>query len=506
MATVTLSWSANPASDNVKSYEIFGANGTSVAFGSCTLLATVSGLTWTDVGLPFNQARTYYIVAVNAVGASATPEGPINITTAGPNSAYVANEGGAPSLQEGTHASRPAAGNAGALYVETDTFWIFRDNGTSWDPIGSGTGLVSVSTTGGTTNLSVTQCEAGIVVVSGTLTSNATVNLGTGSAAAFNGRYTIVNSTTGAFTLTLQACPTSPSGSVVVAQGSAATVYTNGAAIGLATSAPFTSTQPGAVPASGGGTTNYLRADGAWAAPSGGGGSGDLGVLHVYEEEPVGTAGGSSIATTWLPRIVNTTQAGSISGAQRATSTVTISIASPGVITWNSHGLTAGSAVMFTTTGTLPTGLSVGTIYYVLSPTANTFTVATTPGGTAVNTSGSQSGTHTANTSEITLPAGTYDVMATAPVFSGSAGYSSAIRLYNVTDSAVIILGNTDWNNVANMEKRTMVMGRFTLAAQKNVAVQSYHQLSVSSNGLGVNIGQTGVNNHFTDIIFRRVS
>ena len=34
----------------------------------------------------------------------------------------------------------------------------------------------------------------------------------------------------------------------------------------------FTSSTPGIVPLSGGGTTNYLRADGTWAAPSGGGG------------------------------------------------------------------------------------------------------------------------------------------------------------------------------------------------------------------------------------------
>jgi hypothetical protein len=34
----------------------------------------------------------------------------------------------------------------------------------------------------------------------------------------------------------------------------------------------FTSGAAGIVPASGGGTTNFLRADGSWAAPSGGGG------------------------------------------------------------------------------------------------------------------------------------------------------------------------------------------------------------------------------------------
>lgn len=36
----------------------------------------------------------------------------------------------------------------------------------------------------------------------------------------------------------------------------------------------FTSSTKGVVPGSGGGTTNFLRADGAWAAPSGGGGGG----------------------------------------------------------------------------------------------------------------------------------------------------------------------------------------------------------------------------------------
>ena len=84
-----------------------------------------------------------------------------------------------------------------------------------------------------------------------------------------------------------------------------------------------------------------------------------------------------------------------------ANSTVTISIASPAVVTWNSHGLIPGTPVVFTTSagGALPTGLTAGATYYVLSTglTTNTFQVSTTPGGTAVNTSGSQSGTQTAS-------------------------------------------------------------------------------------------------------------
>ena len=38
----------------------------------------------------------------------------------------------------------------------------------------------------------------------------------------------------------------------------------------------FTNTTEGVVPASGGGTTNFLRADGTWATPAGGGGGSGL--------------------------------------------------------------------------------------------------------------------------------------------------------------------------------------------------------------------------------------
>jgi microcystin-dependent protein len=75
---------------------------------------------------------------------------------------------------------------------------------------------------------------------------------------------------------------------------------------------------------------------------------------------------------------------------------VTVTIASPGVFTHTSHGLLAGDTVYLETTGTLPTGLSADTPYYVISSglTANNFELSATRGGSAINTSGSQSGTH----------------------------------------------------------------------------------------------------------------
>lgn len=100
MASVTLTCNTNATADNVQSYEFWGANGTSVAFGSCALLADIAApsdgsttVTWTDVGLPNSQARTYYIRARNLIGPSAAPEGPINITTAAPSGTYVQRAG-----------------------------------------------------------------------------------------------------------------------------------------------------------------------------------------------------------------------------------------------------------------------------------------------------------------------------------------------------------------------------------------------------------------------------
>lgn len=78
---------------------------------------------------------------------------------------------------------------------------------------------------------------------------------------------------------------------------------------------------------------------------------------------------------------------------------VTISNASPGVVTWTDHELEEGDAIKIATTGALPTGLTAGTTYYVKTALdADTFTLSATPGGTVINTSSVGSGTHTATT------------------------------------------------------------------------------------------------------------
>jgi len=128
-------------------------------------------------------------------------------------------------------------------------------------------------------------------------------------------------------------------------------------------------------------------------------------------------------ATSAFSEIVPNWLAGPTSSAA-----VTITIASPGVITWTGHGFAVGQAVVFSSTGALPTGLVANQIYYVSQITTNTFQVSATFGGPSVNTSGSQSGTHTgyAVTSVTRVTSGTstkgeYDrIQLVAPPGSGS--------------------------------------------------------------------------------------
>lgn len=113
----------------------------------------------------------------------------------------------------------------------------------------------------------------------------------------------------------------------------------------------------------------------------------------------IGTTYGSGDGSTTfnLPDLQGRTPAGVNTPITLGTATITI--ASPAVVTEAGHGLATGNIVYFTTTGALPTGLSANTRYWAIVVDANTFRLATTLAnalaGTAINTSGSQSGTHT---------------------------------------------------------------------------------------------------------------
>ena len=83
----------------------------------------------------------------------------------------------------------------------------------------------------------------------------------------------------------------------------------------------------------------------------------------------------------------------------------TVTIASPGVFTRKQHKLQAGDRVIFSTSATLPTGLSANVWYWVISAglTEDEFEIATTKDGTAINTSVSQSVTEHSSSVSVTL-------------------------------------------------------------------------------------------------------
>lgn len=115
--------------------------------------------------------------------------------------------------------------------------------------------------------------------------------------------------------------------------------------------------------------------------------------LYTFTQNPIGlNPGGITDASTTAIGIARAS-----ASPNRTIGTVTITIATPGVLTFATHGLTVNDRIQLTTTGALPTGLSASTTYYVISAglTANTFQVSATQGGTAINTTGSQSGVHT---------------------------------------------------------------------------------------------------------------
>jgi len=128
-------------------------------------------------------------------------------------------------------------------------------------------------------------------------------------------------------------------------------------------------------------------------------------------------------------------------------SIVTMTLAAPGVISWTGHPFVAGDAVVFTTTGALPTGLTAGTTYYVstVGLTANAFSVADTKahalaGTNTITTSGSQSGVQ--NAWDVTLPIGTFSTAAQANLPFGTNG---------VLFQNGLIVSATDGGGAANL-------------------------------------------------------
>ena len=141
-----------------------------------------------------------------------------------------------------------------------------------------------------------------------------------------------------------------------------------------------------------------------------------------------------SPTTSTITNLVATTSCGTYPGATatdslnacnaKASQPVTITTGLPAVFNETAHGLLLNEGIMLSTTGSLPTGLATNTTYYVISAglTANSFELSTALGGSAVNASGTQSGTQSFSSLAVTYP-----------------GYSS----YACTSATTCISGST---------------------------------------------------------------
>lgn len=79
--------------------------------------------------------------------------------------------------------------------------------------------------------------------------------------------------------------------------------------------------------------------------------------------------------------------------------TVSLTIASPCIMTWVNAQLPDNTIIRLTTTGALPTGLHTNKNYYVKRKSNSQYTLSLTRNGAPIVTSGSQSGTHTSTAS-----------------------------------------------------------------------------------------------------------
>jgi len=92
----------------------------------------------------------------------------------------ILNQLGSPSINSNTFANRPAAGQTGRLFVSTDTFEIYRDNGTTWDLIG-GPGTSTITGTGTATQVAYFTSSQAIGSSSNLYWDNANIRLGIGT-------------------------------------------------------------------------------------------------------------------------------------------------------------------------------------------------------------------------------------------------------------------------------------------------------------------------------------
>ena len=100
------------------------------------------------------------------------------------------------------------------------------------------------------------------------------------------------------------------------------------------------------------------------------------------------------------------------------------------------------------------------------------------------------------SSNQITLPAGTYYIQASAPAHDVG---RHRIFLYNVTDTNIDILGSDEYMSVA-VQTRSFINQRFTIATEKTFEIKHYTAIVQATNGLGINDDGGGRTSIYTNV------
>jgi hypothetical protein len=264
----------------------------------------------------------------------------------------------------------------------------------------------------------------------------------------------------------------------------------------------------------------------------------ELAWSSIYQDETKlvtttaeGGAGGADSISTIYSTTARTGVACRLIGRMLSTQTTAglwaavptnIQVGSIGKLGGMINPMTTSGDIIYSSNGGMPTRLANGTSGQFLKSNGTTLapswanTSGSGGGGvihvrdekaTATNGGASSTATHhirTLNTvvtntisgaslasNKITLPAGTYNIRASAPALAAGL---HRIRLVNVTDSTVVLLGSSAYNDGPNyIETHSFISGQFTLAGTKDLNITHYIQVA-DSDGLGKAVNDTFVN------------
>jgi hypothetical protein len=107
------------------------------------------------------------------------------------------------------------------------------------------------------------------------------------------------------------------------------------------------------------------------------------------------------------------------------------------------------------------------------------------------------------SSNQITLPAGTYFIQATAPCYKSN---SHKAVLHNVTSGAVNAVGTVEYNDSSdNVQTSSFINKRFTISGTSVFEIRHFISVAKSTNGLGIgyNVASTNV---YTEVMIWKVA